>query len=344
MRLWKSIATIIPIGHADLLRESVPVNLRDLKYLIAVADHRHFGRAAEACCVSQPTLSGQLKKLEDYLGITIFERTNKSVVTTPAGEEILRHARLAVEQAEAILEVAQAHRDPLAGALRLGVIPTLSPYLMPLVLRPLRARYPTLRLVLSEEMTGSLLARLRDHGLDAALIATAVDDADLDSIALFDEPFWIAYPPRHPLAEIADITARDLARSDLLLLADGHCLADQARSLCGAATLPRPAEANDLRAASLETLMHLVGAGFGTTLVPALAIRKPDLAGRGIIARPLHIPEAHRTVRLVYRRAFPRVQALQALAQVIVDELPSGVHALRKVAAPARARAQRGVR
>jgi LysR family hydrogen peroxide-inducible transcriptional activator len=314
------------------------VNLRDLKYLLAVAKHRHFGRAAEACFVSQPTLSGQLRKLEDYLGVTLFERTHKSVVTTPAGEEILRHARLAVEQAEAILEVAQSHRDPLAGPLRLGVIPTLSPYLMPLVLRPLGASYPTLRLILSEEMTGSLLARLRDHGLDAALIATAVEDADLDSIPLFDEPFWIAYPPQHPLGEIDDIGARDLARADLLLLADGHCLADQARSLCGTAALPRSPEANDLRATSLETLLQLVGAGFGTTLVPALAIRKPWLAEREMIARPLHIPEAHRTIRLVHRRAFPRVQALQALAQVIVDELPNTVRPLRRIEGRRRSR------
>ena len=320
------------------------MNLRDLNYLIAVAEHRHFGRAAEACFVSQPTLSGQLKKLEDYLGVTLFERTNKSVVTTPAGEEILRHARLAVEQAEAIHEVAQAHRDPMAGALRLGVIPTLSPYLMPLVLRPLRARYPTLRLVLSEELTGSLLARLRDHGLDAALIATAVDDVDLDSMPLFDEPFWIAYPTQHPLAEIDDLTARDLARSDLLLLADGHCLAEQARSLCGTAAVARSPEANDLRAASLETLLNLVAAGFGTTLVPALAIRASWMTEVGLIARPLRIPEARRTVRLVYRRSFPRLRALEGLAQVILDELPDAVRPLRTVTARAGAGGHRRTR
>lgn len=305
------------------------MNLRDLKYLIAVAEQRHFGRAAEACFVSQPTLSGQLKKLEDYLGVILFERTNKSVVTTPAGQAILRHARLAVEQAEAILEVAQAHRDPMAGPLRLGVIPTLSPYLMPLVLRPLGERHRGLRLVLSEEMTTALLARLREHALDAALLATPVDDGDLDSIPLFNEPFWVAYPPDHPLAGLAEISAHDLVRDDLLLLADGHCLADQARSLCGSDALPRSPESSDLRAASLETLLHLVSAGFGTTLVPALAIRKPWLAERGMLARPLRIPHAHRTVRLVYRRAFPRVQALQALAQVIVDQLPATVGPLR---------------
>jgi LysR family hydrogen peroxide-inducible transcriptional activator len=273
-----------------------------------------------------------LKKLEDYLGVTLFERTNKSVVATPAGEEILRHARLAVEQAEAIQEVAQAHRDPMAGPLRLGVIPTLSPYLMPLVLRPLGNSYPGLKLALSEEMTGTLLGRLRDHGLDAALIATAVGDVDLEVIPLFDEPFWIVHPPQHPLARIEEIKVTDLARMDLLLLADGHCLADQARTLCGAAGLARSPDATDLRAASLETLLHLVAAGFGTTLVPALAIRGSWMTETGLIARPLRIPEARRTVSLVYRRAYPRVRALEALAQVIVDHLPDTVQPLRGAA------------
>ena len=305
------------------------MNLRDLKYLIAVADQRHFGRAAEACFVSQPTLSGQVKKLEDYLGVTIFERTNKSVVTTPAGEAILRHARLALEQAEAIREVAQAHRDPMAAPLRLGVIPTLSPYLMPLVLRPLRARCPGLRLVLAEELTDALLRRLREHGIDAALLATPVEDADLDAIPIFDEPFWIAHPRQHPLAGIDNITLHDLVDADLLLLAEGHCLGDQVRSLCGAAVASRSLEATDLRATSLETLLQLVGAGLGTTLVPALAVRGPWLSDMGVIARPLSMREARRTVGLVHRRAFPRIKVLEALADVIAENLPDTVKPLR---------------
>ncbi len=305
------------------------MNLRDLKYLIAVADQRHFGRAADACCVSQPTLSGQVKKLEDYLGVTIFERTNKSVVTTPAGEAILRHARLALEQEEAIRAVAQAHRDPLAAPLRLGVIPTLSPYLMPLVLRPLRARCPGLRLVLAEEMTDTLLLRLREHAIDAALVATPVEDADLAAIPLFEEPFWIAYPREHPLADIANITLQDLFGADLLLLADGHCLGDQVRSLCAGAVTSRSLEATDLRASSLETLLQLVAAGLGTTLLPALAVREPLLADMGVIARPLPLREARRAVQLAYRRAFPRTKVLETLAEVIVDHLPETVKRVR---------------
>jgi LysR family hydrogen peroxide-inducible transcriptional activator len=301
------------------------MNLRDLKYLIAVADKRHFGRAADACCVSQPTLSGQVKKLEDHLGIALFERTSKSVSPTAAGEEIIRHARLALEQAEAIHVIAQAHRDPLAGPLRLGVIPTLSPYLMPLVLRPLKALCPNLRLVLLEEVTDALLARLRDHGIDAALIATPIEEADLAGLLLFDEPFWLAHPRDHPLGQREPVTASDLAGADLLLLADGHCLADQVRSVCGSEAASRSQEASDLRASSLETLLHLVSAGFGATLLPALAVRRPWTTELAVTARPLDIPEARRTIRLAYRRSFPRIRAIEALAQVVVEHLPDTV-------------------
>ena len=150
------------------------MNLRDLKYIIAVAEKRHFGKAAERCFVSQPTLSGQIKKLEDALGIAIFERTNRSVEITPVGEEIVAHARQIMEQADVIEQLARAHQDPLAGPLRIGAIPTLSPYLMPLILAPLKKQLPQMKLVLSEELTDTLLERLHDHEIDAALLATPV--------------------------------------------------------------------------------------------------------------------------------------------------------------------------
>ena len=157
------------------------MNLRDLKYIIAVADTRHFGKAAQRCFVSQPTLSGQIKKLEDELGVVIFERTNRSVTVTSVGEEILRYARQMMEQADAIRSVSAAQRDPLSGPLRVGAIPTISPYLMPLILAPLKQQHPELKLVLSEETTDQLLQRLRNHEIDAALIATAIDDHDLEA-------------------------------------------------------------------------------------------------------------------------------------------------------------------
>ncbi|RKT46160.1 LysR substrate-binding domain-containing protein [Thiocapsa rosea] len=305
------------------------MNLRDLKYILAVAETRHFGRAAERCFVSQPTLSGQIKKLEEELDVVIFERTNRSVEITPVGEAILGHARLALEQAQAIEQVARAHQDPLAGPLRIGAIPTLSPYLIPQILVPLKRNYPNLKLILSEEITDLLLGRLVRHEIDAALLATPVEDTDLDTMPLFDEPFWLAHPRNDPLYEKDEITAKDLEEVDLLLLADGHCLTHQVMEVCRLAERPTKGEMADLRAASLETLLQLVGAGFGCTLVPALAIRGAWMTDSGIIARPLsNLPDAFRRISLVYRRSFPRRAALQAFAEVIRQHLPNTVRRL----------------
>ena len=233
------------------------MNLRDLKYIVAVAETRHFGRAAARCFVSQPTLSGQIKKLEDQLGVIVFERTNRSVDVTPVGEAIVARARLALEQAEAIEQLARAHQDPLAGPLRIGAIPTLSPYLMPLILVPLKRQYPQLRLVLSEELTESLLGRLQRHDLDAVLIATPVEQPDLTVIPLFDEPFWLAHHRDHPLYTKDEITAQDLTELDLLLLAEGHCLTHQVLEVCHLTERPQRGEMADLRAASLDELPQL---------------------------------------------------------------------------------------
>jgi LysR family hydrogen peroxide-inducible transcriptional activator len=306
------------------------MNLRDIKYILAVAETRHFGKAAERCFVSQPTLSGQIKKLEDHLGVVIFERTNRSVEVTPIGAEILGHARILVEQADAIEQVARAHQDPLAGPLRVGAIPTLSPYLMPLVLVPLKRRCPQLKLVLFEETTEALLRRLDQHELDAALLATPTANPDLTSIPLFDEPFWLAHPRTHPLYEKDDITHEDLESIDLLLLSEGHCLSHQVMEVCKLADRPRTGEMADLRAASLETLLQLVGAGFGCTLVPALAIRGSWMTDSGIIARRLDLPDAKRRISLVFRRSFPRRAALETFAEVTLAQLPNTVKAVNQ--------------
>lgn len=301
------------------------MNLRDLKYIIAVAETRHFGHAAERCFVSQPTLSGQIKKVEEQLGVAIFERSNRSVSVTPVGEAILAHARQLMEQADAIEQLARAYQDPLAGPLRVGAIPTLSPYLMPLVLMPLKRQYPQIKLVLSEEITDTLLERLRSHQLDAALLATATREPDLSEMPLFDEPFWLALPSRHPLYDKDTITRRDLDKLELLLLAEGHCLAQQAMQVCRMKERNTQGEMADLRAASLETLLQLVGAGFGSTLVPALALRGGWTTDSGIIVRPLDLPDAHRRVSLVFRSSFPRRPALEALAATVRDNLPNTV-------------------
>ncbi|HEC28649.1 MAG TPA: LysR family transcriptional regulator [Gammaproteobacteria bacterium] len=301
------------------------MNLRDLKYIISVAETRHFGKASERCFVSQPTLSGQIKKLEEELGVIIFERTNRSVEITPIGEAIMAHAYRILEQVGAIQQLALAHQDPLAGPLRIGAIPTLSPYLMPLILMPLKKQHPQMKLVLSEEMTDILLGRLHNFEIDAALLATPVDEQSLDVIPLFDEPFWLAYPREHPFYYKDEISRSDLDKTELLLLSEGHCLAKQAMDVCHLKDRKGQGDMADLRASSLETLLQLVGAGFGSTLVPALALRGSWASGSGIVARKLNLKDAYRRVSLVFRKSYPGRKALDEFARVILENLPDTV-------------------
>jgi LysR family hydrogen peroxide-inducible transcriptional activator len=289
------------------------MNLRDLRYLLAVAEHGHFGRAAEACGVSQPTLSVQLRKLEEALGVQLFERGGRAVVPTAACAALLGHARAAVAAADAVLALARDLRDPLAGSFRLGVIPTLAPYLLPLVFAPLRQALPDLAIEPWEEQTAALLERLRTRSLDAALLATTPEGPDLVGTPLFEEPFLAALPPEHGLAAQAVVSEADLA-PDILVLADGHCLRDQALEACGRRGTP----GDSLRAASLSTLLRMVAAGYGTTLVPALAAGSAQDAG--LVVRPL-AARAGRTIQLAARRGYPRRAALEAVGRVIAERL-----------------------
>jgi LysR family hydrogen peroxide-inducible transcriptional activator len=289
------------------------MNLRDLTYLLAVVEHEHFGRAARACGISQPTLSVQVRKLEELLGVELFERTSKSVTPTAACRQLLGHVRAAVAETEAMLAVARTLRDPLAGRFRLGIIPTLAPYLLPLVFAPLRAALPALEVEPWEDQTVALLERLRRHELDAVVLATEVDGTDLASVALFAEPFLAALPPEHPLARHEVVAEADLAR-DILVLADGHCLREQALEACGHSG----ALGGALRAASLATLLNMVAAGYGTTLIPGLAAGAAQDAG--IVLRPL-AERAGRTVRIAWRTQFPRRAAAEAVGRVIAARL-----------------------
>ncbi|MGB6721264.1 MAG: LysR substrate-binding domain-containing protein, partial [Terracidiphilus sp.] len=263
--------TIAPFYDKDWLQRGPIMNLQDLRYLAAVAELRHFGRAAEACNVSQPTLSSQIRKLEDELGVTLLERTNKRVDLTPVGSQILIHAQRALAEAGQMEAVAQAARDPLVGPLKLGVIPTLAPYLMPMILKPLRQAYPGMILELWEDQTRSLIDGLRNHRLDAALLATPPDAPEITELALFDEPLLAALPLHHRFAGAAAVSEESLA-GELLVLADGHCLANQAMAACGARNgAQRGAMPATMQASTLETLVNLVAAGYGSTLLPALA-------------------------------------------------------------------------
>ena len=298
------------------------MNLQEIRYLVAVAEHRHFGRAAEACNVSQPTLSSQIRKLEDELGVALLERTSKRVNLTPVGGQILLHAQRALAEAAQMEAVAQAARDPLVGPLKLGVIPTLAPYLMPMILAPLRQAYPGLTLELWEDQTRSLIDGLRNHRLDAALLAAKADAPEVTELALFDEPLYAALPAQHRLAGQKTVK-EELLAAELLVLADGHCLAAQALAACrakheirrgGWQGAARRTMHGSMQASTLETLVNLVAAGYGATLIPALALK--SFAGHNIVLRPL-AGRVTRTIRLTSRPGFPRPQALRALEKVI---------------------------
>lgn len=290
------------------------MNLQELRYLVAVAQYRHFGRAANVCNVSQPTLSSQIRKLEDELGVTLLERTNKRVDVTPVGELILAHAQRALAETAQMEAVARASRDPLVGALKLGVIPTLAPYLMPLILRPLKQAYPGLVIELWEDQTRSLIEGLQNHRLDAVLLATDTDAPGITEIALFDEPLLAALPLDHPLTALNTVS-EELLADELLVLADGHCLSNQSLTICGAKrSTPLGTLQSGMHAATLETLVNLVAAGYGTTLIPSLAAH--SLGQRGIAIRPL-AGHSTRTIRLASRPGFPRPQALRALEKII---------------------------
>ena len=276
------------------------MNLRDIYYLVALADHRHFGRAAAACYVSQPTLSTQIRKLEAELGVALVERNPRRVMLTPAGHEAAERARRIVAEVEQMKEAARRDQDPESGAVRLGIFPTLGPYLLPHVVPAVRRRFPKLELLLVEEKSDVLLARLREGRLDAAILALPVDDDQLHSEPLFEEPFVLAVPEAHPLATHASLRMQDLGNERLLLLEDGHCLREQALEVCH---LAGAHEKSEFRATSLETLRQMVAANVGLTLLPSLAVKPPVARSPDIRLVPFADPPPSRHIAMVWRRS-----------------------------------------
>jgi len=299
------------------------MTLREFRYLVALADYGHFGRAAEACHVSQPTLSTQLKKFEGDLGVVLFERTNKALHITPVGRKIVDQARRVLAEADALVDLSRAATAPLAGPLTLGVIPTLGPYLLPWLVPLLKQTYPDLRLVLHEDLTDGLIDSVRSYRIDTALLALPAAP-DLAARPLFDEPFFFACPRDHPLARTNTVQDIDLRRQRLLLLTDGHCLRDQALAVCGQREASVEEDGADFRATSLETLRQMVAAGMGATLLPALSVACAE--EQGFAVRPL-ANGASRRIGLVWRRAYPKGSDLELLAALIRDGLPPQVHA-----------------
>jgi len=290
------------------------MNLRDLRYLVAVAEHRHFGRAAEACFVSQPTLSTQLKKLEEFLGVTLVERNNRQVMLTPVGESIVAQAQRVLRESNQLVGIAEAHRDPYGGDFRLGVIPTIAPYLLPKILGPLRKTFPDLRLQLTESQTAVLLQLLKGGELDAAILALPVEDDHIQEALLYREPFYMAVSKQHTYAKRKTVELPDLDGEDVLLLEDGHCLRDQALAVCSS---NNAIENTNFRATSLETLRQMVGANVGVTLMPELA-----MGGRnaGINYIPFKDKAPAREVGLCWRGTTTREALLKDMAQLLSEQ------------------------
>ena len=320
------------------------MTLTELKYIVAVAREKHFGKAAEACFVSQPTLSVAVKKLEEELDVKLFERSAGEVAVTPLGEQIVRQAQSVLEQAAEIKEIAQRGKDPLGGPLRLGVIYTVGPYLLPDLVRQIIERTPQMPLMLQENFTVRLLEMLRTGEIDCAILAEPFPDTGLAIAPLYDEPFVAALPKSHPLAGQMSVTSEQLKNETMLLLGTGHCFRDHVLQVCPEfARYASNAEGirKSFEGSSLETIKHMVAAGMGVTLVPRLSVPPGLLAGEGGgVASPAHSDESFvrylpvreadgqgappaRRVVLAWRRSFTRYEAIAALRNAVYAcELP----------------------
>jgi len=294
------------------------MTLTELRYVVALARERHFGRAAESCFVSQPTLSVAIKKLEEELELKIFERGSAEVGVTPLGEEIVRQAQTVIEMAAGIKETAKRGKDPLAGAIRLGLIYTIGPYLLPALVRQAIKRVPQMPLVLQENFTVRLLEMLRSGELDCAILAEPFPDSGLAVAPLYDEPFMIALPRTHRLAARESISSEELKRETMLLLGTGHCFRDHVLEVCPEyARFSSSAEGmrKSFEGSSLETIKHMVASGMGVTVVPQLSV--PHEKQPHVVYVPFGPPVPARRVVLVWRRSFPRYEAIAALRNTI---------------------------
>jgi len=318
------------------------MNLRDLRYLVALAEHKHFGRAAEASFVSQPTLSTQIKKLEDELGVALVERTPRKVLLTEVGREIAQRARGVLHEVDEIRAIARRTLDPESGTVRLGIFPTLGPYLLPHVVPRVRTRFPRLELLLIEEKTETVLRQLREGRLDAGVLALPLNDDQLHCEFLFEEPFVLAVPEQHELARRKGLKLDDLADQSLLLLEDGHCLRDQALEVC---QLAGANEKSGFRATSLETLRQMVAANVGITLLPTLSVQPPVAQSENVHLLAFRGEAPSRRIAMVWRKSSAMGAFLKKLA-AIFQELPPELFDARaaahetvpRAAAPKRAR------
>jgi len=307
------------------------MNTRDLEYLVAVAEELHFGRAAERCHASQPALSGQLSKLENRLGVQVFERNRRHVQLTDVGKQIVEKAREILRQVELMETLASANSNPFAGKCVIGMPPTIGPYLTPRLLPALKRYLPDLRLVLVEDFTDILEEQLTAGDLDIAILATKPTHTALSEIVLYDEPFWVAMPNSHSLASSDAVDVEEIAPEELLLLSDGHCLRDQIYEFCNLKRSSSPADTGPkTHKTSLSTILSLVGSGNGITLVPAMSLSDAWITDAGITVRREKSGTAGRTVRLTYRKEYHRMALIEKLADIIAGSLPDTVSPVRR--------------
>jgi len=310
------------------------MTLTELKYVIAVARERHFGRAADTCFVSQPTLSVAIRKLEDELGVVLFERGSGEISVTPIGQRIVAQAHKVLQESANLREIARQAHDPLQGPLRVGVIHTVGPYLLPKLVPTQIVTTPQMPLLLQENMTHQLLELLRQGDIDCAIAALPLPDNGLNVLPLYDEPFVIAVPRRHAWAQRSAIAAEELKTQTMLLLGSGHCLRDQVLAVC-----PEMAQFSDgaegmqrsFEGSSLETIRHMVAAGLGITVVPASSLTTPTLDTDLLCYVPFRAPVPDRRIALAWRKSFPRGEAIAALARALQQCGLSGVKFLGDV-------------
>ena len=290
------------------------MNFRALQYFVKLAEIKHFSKAADACFVSQPTLSTQIRKLEDELGVSLVERAPRKVMLTPIGEDIAHRARHVLRDIEQLKDAARRSKDPQTGNIKLGIFPTLAPYLLPHVIPVIRKTYPDLRIQLTEEKTDVILSMLDQGRLDAGLLALPIEDHGMEMEILFDEPFVTAMPASHPLADKPVVELQDLAGEELLLLEEGHCLRQHALAVC---ELAGAHERLDFHATSMETLRQMVAANAGVTLMPVLSVKPPIPETNNIALRPFKSPAPTRTITLVWRSSSPLGGFLRKLASCL---------------------------
>ena len=297
------------------------MTLTELRYIVAVARERHFGRAAESCFVSQPTLSVAIKKLEQELGVALFERCPGEVSVTPVGQRIVEQAQRVLEDASRIRDLAASGHDPLAGTLRLGTIYTIGPYLLPRLVPILRRTVPAMQLFLQESFTHRLAESLKRGEVDVIVVALPFDEPGCTTLVLYDEPFLVAVPQGHRWEKRKQISADELKKESLLLLGEGHCLRDQVLEFCG--SQGRGGLARPLEGGSLETIRQMVAGGVGVTVLPSTSVASGGGADALIRIRPFARPVPQRRVAIAWRRSFPRPQAIEAIRQAILAcELP----------------------